>query len=116
MTQAESGGPAGRDALVTSQRRVGLVWLIPIVAILIGAYLAYDAISSRGPTITITFETAEGLTEGKTKLQYRNVDVGTVDSIAISDNVSFDPTFWLSIRHDAETLWERGDHDVADLL
>ena len=88
MTQAESGGPAGRDALVKPQRRLGLVWVIPIVAALIGAYLAYDAISSRGPTITIAFETAEGLTAGKTKLRYRNVDIGSVDSIAISDDLS----------------------------
>jgi paraquat-inducible protein B len=74
--------------LVTPQRRLGLVWLIPIVAGAIGAYLAYDAISSRGPTITIAFETANGLTAGKTKVRYRNVDVGTVDSIAISDDLA----------------------------
>jgi paraquat-inducible protein B len=88
MTEPESGGSAGRDALVTSQHRVGLVWLVPIVAVLVGAYLVYEAISSRGPTITIAFETAEGLTAGKTKLRYRNVDVGTVDSIAISEDLS----------------------------
>jgi paraquat-inducible protein B len=47
-----------------------LVWLIPFVAVLIGGWLAVKAILERGPTISITFATAEGLEEAKTKIKY----------------------------------------------
>ena len=63
MTQPQSEGPGGHDAVVTRKRGVGIVWLIPIVAAVIGAWLAVDAIRSQGPTFTIAFETAEGLVD-----------------------------------------------------
>ena len=88
MTQSEPGGPEGRDAVVTRTRRVQIVWLIPIVAAAIGGWLAFDAIRSRGPTFTITFQTADGLVAGKTKIKYKAVELGTVETIRISDDES----------------------------
>ena len=61
------------------------IWLFPIVALVIGGWLVYQTLSQRGPTITITFETAEGIEEGKTKIKFREVEVGLVESIAIKD-------------------------------
>ncbi|HVK55159.1 MAG TPA: mammalian cell entry protein, partial [Burkholderiales bacterium] len=55
-----------------------LVWLIPVVVALIGAWLATKAIIERGPTIVISFRTAEGLEPGKTRIKYKNVDIGDV--------------------------------------
>ncbi|MDP9133118.1 MAG: MlaD family protein [Nitrospirota bacterium] len=74
------------EAVALPQRRWWLspVWLIPLVAMLVGAGLAVKAIYDRGPTITITFKTAEGLEAGKTKIKYKNVDVGVVKQIALS--------------------------------
>ena len=43
-----------------------LVWLIPIVAAVVGLSLLIHTLTSRGPEITVTFHTAEGLTPGKT--------------------------------------------------
>ena len=60
-----------------------LVWVIPIVAALIGGWLAVKTILEKGPTITITFKTAEGLEAGKTKVKYKNVDVGEVKAIKL---------------------------------
>ena len=39
-------------------RRPSVIWLIPVVAVAIGAWLAWDTLSREGPTITVTFETA----------------------------------------------------------
>lgn len=66
------------EAVAVPKRRWFLspVWLIPLVAVLVGGGLAVKAIYDRGPTITITFKTAEGLEAGKTKIKYKNVDVG----------------------------------------
>ena len=55
-----------------------LVWVIPLIAALIGIALVVKSVSGRGPTITISFVSAEGLETGKTKVKYKDVDVGTV--------------------------------------
>jgi paraquat-inducible protein B len=61
---------------------------VPLVALLIGGWLAFKAISEKGPTITITFKTAEGLEAGKTKIKYKDVEVGQVESIDLSEDGS----------------------------
>ena len=61
-----------------------VVWLIPVLAALIGGWIVLHAVLSRGPTITIRFKTAEGLEAGKTKIKYKEVDIGDVKSISLS--------------------------------
>jgi len=61
-----------------------LVWLIPIVAALIGGWLVVKGILDKGPTITISFKTAEGLEAGKTKVKYQSLDVGEVKSVTFN--------------------------------
>jgi paraquat-inducible protein B len=76
------------QAVVHHSRRLGLVWLIPLVAALVGAWLAVQAIVQAGPTITITFKSAEGLTAWKTKIKYKDVEIGQVESIHLSEDLS----------------------------
>src|SRR5690349_21026355 len=64
-----------------------VIWLIPIVSALIGGYIAVKAIMDRGPTVTITFQNAEGLEAGKTKLKYKDVDIGLVKSVTLSQDL-----------------------------
>jgi len=77
--------PASRT-VVKKKTRLSLVWVIPIVAALVGAWVAVVKISSEGPTITIVFRSAEGLEAGKTKIHYNGVDVGTLKTIRLSDD------------------------------
>jgi paraquat-inducible protein B len=65
-------------------RRISLIWIIPIVTAAIGAWLAWDTLSQRGPLITITFQTAEGLQAGQSHVRYKAVDMGLVESIALT--------------------------------
>ncbi|MEW6341586.1 MAG: MlaD family protein [Pseudomonadota bacterium] len=65
-----------------------LVWLIPLLAALIGIALAVRSVSGKGPEITISFNTAEGLESGKTQVKYKDVDIGYVKAIALSDDLS----------------------------
>jgi len=65
-----------------------LVWLIPIIAALIGGWLAVKSIMDKGPTVTIAFATAEGLETGKTKIKYKDVDMGLVTSVALAPDTS----------------------------
>jgi paraquat-inducible protein B len=64
--------------------RLQLIWLVPVIAVLIGIWLAAKAVIEQGPTITITFATAEGLEAGKTKIKFKNVDLGVVKSVTLS--------------------------------
>ncbi|MGS0741324.1 PqiB family protein [Glaciimonas sp. GG7] len=65
-----------------------LVWIIPIVAAVVGLTMVTKIILERGPVITITFSTAEGLEAGKTKVKYKDVDIGTVEKITLSKDHS----------------------------
>jgi paraquat-inducible protein B len=66
------------------QTRISLVWFIPIVAALIGVWVAVTRIESEGPKIRIVFDSSEGLEVGKTKIEYKGVEVGTITSIQLS--------------------------------
>jgi paraquat-inducible protein B len=65
-----------------------LVWIVPMVAALVAGWLAVQAILRQGPTINISFITAEGLEPGVSRLKYRDVEIGTVSAIGLSDDRS----------------------------
>ncbi len=64
--------------------RFPLVWIIPALAALLGGWIAVRTLLESGPTILIRFQTADGLEAGKTKIRYRNVEVGQVRTIALA--------------------------------
>ncbi len=90
MTETPQGPelPEIPAAVAVPRRRwsPSLVWLIPIVAAVIGGWLAVKGILERGPTVTISFNTAEGLEAGKTRIKYKDVDIGLVKSIALAED------------------------------
>jgi paraquat-inducible protein B len=80
------GGVA--EAVVATRGRPSIVWLIPLVAALIGAFVAWRTFSERGPAITITMASAEGLEAGKTKVKYKDVEVGLVENVELARDLS----------------------------
>jgi paraquat-inducible protein B len=66
------------------KRNLAWVWLIPIIAALIGASIIWNTVSKQGPKISITFESASGLEVGKTQIRYRDVVIGMVKAIRLS--------------------------------
>ncbi len=65
-----------------------LLWLLPLVTALVAGWLVWDSLARRGPEITISFRTAEGIEPGKTKVKYREVEVGTVTRVQIAADLS----------------------------
>lgn len=65
-----------------------LIWLIPVIALLIALSLALKAYLNTGPTIDVSFRTAEGLEAGKTTVRYKNVNIGLVRQIDLADDRS----------------------------
>ncbi len=74
-------------AEIRPPRRFSIVWLIPLAVAVAAAWVAYKSFSEQGPRITIAFKTAEGLEAGKTKILYKGVEAGIVDSINVSDDL-----------------------------
>lgn len=90
MTEPGAERPEVPTAVVASKARwsVSAIWLLPVVAALIGGFLAWKSYADKGPTIHIVFSTAEGLEAGKTKIKYKNVEVGVVTTISLSQDLS----------------------------
>lgn len=81
-------GPTEPAAARTRRSRISLVWLIPLVAAGIAAFLGYRNVQARGPTIEITFRTGDGLAAGQTRVRHKAVALGTVEGIRLSDDMS----------------------------
>lgn len=91
MTQHEDGQGGMDDvaeAEITERQRPSVVWIIPLIALLVGGFVAWRVLSARGPEISITFQSAEGLEAGKTKIKYKDVEVGLVESVTLDEDLS----------------------------
>ena len=69
-------------------RRISVIWSIPLVALLIGAWLAWDTLSKEGPTIEISFQSGEGLQAGQSQLKYKDIVFGTIKSLRLSPDLT----------------------------
>ena len=76
------------EAVVSARRGFPIIWLVPLVAALVGGWVAWKAYSEEGPTITISFKSAEGLVAGKTKIKYKDVEIGQVETIEVDDKLA----------------------------
>lgn len=80
--------PAAAPAVKTRRFNISLVWIVPIIAALVGASMLISNGLNAGPQIEISFETAMGLEANKTQVKYKNVVIGQVTAIALSDDRS----------------------------
>ena len=93
-TSRPPGSPTQEDqaaiprAQVRRRSAFSFVWILPIVAAIIGAYLAFTTLSQRGPDVVISFKGADGLVAGQTKVRHKAVDLGTVTSIRLATDMS----------------------------
>src|SRR5579875_2505313 len=83
--QVPSALPSSRT-VARKHARLSPVWIIPLLAGVVGIWVGINHIRSEGPTITIVFRSADGLEAGKTRIQYKGVDVGTIKNIRLSDD------------------------------
>ena len=79
---AEPPPPAG--AMIRRSPRLPVIWLIPLVAIAIGVWLAWRTLEQQGPTITVSFDSAEGLQAGQSQLRFKDLTLGTVNRLDLT--------------------------------
>ncbi|SQK75170.1 paraquat-inducible protein B [Tatumella ptyseos] len=59
------------NSAVTKKRKLSPFWLLPVVALLITGWLLWQNYLQRGTTITINFQSADGIVPGRTPIRYQ---------------------------------------------
>ena len=79
--------PPPAPAATVRRSRISPVWIIPLIALCIAAWLGYRTVSEEGPVVELTFRTADGLTAGQTQVRHKAVQLGQVETIRLSDDL-----------------------------
>lgn len=87
-SNSPKNSPIAASPVINKGRSISIVWLVPFVALIIGGWLVYKAVTEKGPAISISFQSAAGLEAGKTKVKYKDVEVGVVQDITIGKDLS----------------------------
>ena len=83
-----SSSPQVPQAIISEKKGISLIWIVPILAVIVGAGLVYTALTKKGPEVTIIFNSANGLTAKKTKVKYKDITIGKVRSVKLTDDFS----------------------------
>ncbi len=94
-------------AATRRSRRISIIWIVPLVAVAIGGWLAWDTLSKEGPTIKISFEGGEGLQAGQSQLKYKDIVFGTVKSLTLAPDKTH-VIVTVATTHQAEPLLTEG--------
>jgi paraquat-inducible protein B len=76
----------GKKPVIKRKSRISSVWILPIIAGLVGIGMVYKEWQDQGQPITIAFENAESLEIGKTQVKFKNVDIGILEGIEFNDD------------------------------
>jgi len=85
--QSKEELPRAESALVKRKKGISPVWILPIVAALIGGWLLYKGIVEAPIEVVINFDTGEGITAGKTKVIYKGLNAGVVQSLKMNPDL-----------------------------
>jgi paraquat-inducible protein B len=87
MPEPADPAPLPQATIVPPKRgRISVVWIIPILAAAVAIGIAVQRILSEGPTITIVFTAAEGIEAGKTFIKYKDVNIGQVTAVRLTND------------------------------
>lgn len=62
------------------------IWVLPLIALMIGGWLGWRAYNEAGIEIQVTFETGEGLQAGKTEVIYKGMSIGKLTALELDDS------------------------------
>lgn len=75
-----------KKAQINATKNISSIWIIPIITAFVGLWIIFVNISNQGKSFTLLTSSAEGIVAGKTSIQNRNVEVGVIESVTLSDN------------------------------
>lgn len=74
------------EAEIHEVKTISKIWLLPVVALFIAVWMIYYQWSNQGSLITLHFISAEGIEAGKTKIKFRNVNIGSVKKVQLNED------------------------------
>jgi len=89
MTASQQNTPEEEIAGVDVSQRTGfsIIWVIPLVALIIGSWMTVKTYMDQGPLVAIEFKNAAGVIAKKTKVRMRDVEIGVVEQVLLSDDM-----------------------------
>ena len=82
--QSRKDSLGGERAIVKRKKGISFIWILPIVAALIGGWLIYKGIADAPIEVVINFESGEGIEADKTKVLYKGIQMGMVSAVALN--------------------------------
>ena len=76
------------EPAVTSGRKFSAIWIVPVIAVLIGIWMVAYTWMTEGPTVTVSFKTADGLEAGKTKVKLLDVEIGVLEKVSLDEDLT----------------------------
>jgi paraquat-inducible protein B len=73
---------------IEPQRRIAPIWLLPILALLVGGWLVWRSLLDMGPKIEIELENGDGIIANQTQIHYKGIAVGVVKSLEPKDDLA----------------------------
>jgi len=104
-TKPESQSPPPPNFRVA--QRWNTVWVVPVIAVLVGMWMIWQHVRSHGPVANVSFETADGIMAGKTEVRCRSVRVGFVKSVDLAEDLN-SVTVRLQMDPDTRHLLKEG--------
>ena len=90
-----------QQPVLKKKRGIPFIWILPLLAALIGGGLIIKSLLEAGVPIQIVFDTAEGIEAGKTKLMYRGLEVARVKAVELNTDLQ-SVTVHIDIPRNAE--------------
>ena len=75
------------QSILRKNRKVSPFWLLPFIALCIGAILFFQIVKEQGKSIKITFSNGSGLVADKTPIRYQGLQIGVVKKVNFTDNM-----------------------------
>ncbi|MBB5186798.1 paraquat-inducible protein B [Zhongshania antarctica] len=76
-----------RSAHSAPKRSLSAIWLLPLIALAVAAWLLYQNINNTGLRVTVAFDNGSGISVGKTPVMYQGINVGQVTSLQLDDDL-----------------------------
>lgn len=73
--------------VIRHRRSLPLIWVVPLIAFLVGGWLLVRNSRAHGPEITIRFHNGAGIEAGKTVLEHKGVAVGVVQAVDLDEKL-----------------------------
>lgn len=89
------------NAVITERRGISKIWVVPLMALVLGIWMVYTYLDDKGTIITIVMPNAEGISPGKTQIKTRSVPIGLINEVHLTkDRREVEVTAEIEKRYD----------------